>query len=1024
MKKLLITLSVFLTLLILLIAGLNLYFTDDRLRDMILPQVKNATGSDVQVEEMSVTFFRTFPRFGLEVEGVTVPDPQNNPVATIDNLVLSLELFPLFNDEISLSRLSIINPTLFYTVFNDSTSNIDFLLETTEEPEPDENGYSLSIPGFALTNASVFYTDETSQTNVSLEQLDADISLFFDDLIESQIDADLGSLNVTIDDTEYITDLSLSLDQTSTLDLDQERINFTEGIFSIRGLAFNLAGSVEKWSSDAPELSLQFSSASENFGELLQLAPPEFEEHITGLETRGSLALEGSIEGIYTEDTLPDFNITMDVADGFIQNPDLPEAIREIYFQLIINNQLATLNEFRAQAGENHLTASGTVNNPFDENATFSLDLDGDINLSTVDSFYPTGDFGIEELAGLLKADATATGRIDQPENAVFSGNFILSDGLLKYADVPNRIEQINASVSANENRVDIAESGFIAADNRFRLSGSVLRPLDEENRTVDVTADINFDLATIKDFYPIDEDTLRMSGSLISQIALRGVPNPDQIETLVQRGTIELTNGFLAHTSISNPLEDITFRAEADGPQLMVQEARFKTGENDLSMNGSVTNYLSETPNIDLVFDGNAVLSSIANYYSLEPWIQELTGNAMLNLNTKGPINDIMNIALNGAFEVNNVEASGDSLLLPVTNLSGRMEVTPQQMDLESFSMNLGNSDISLQGSLQNYLGFMEENPSSEARPEISGTYSSNLLQIDEMINWEEESDDPLPIELPNLTASVDASIDQLIIFGIPVTEISGNGRLTPTLISVDEAEATMFDGKATGRMDWNVPSPSQTNLVFNGRLDSLKAETFFRDTGFLGPKSTIHNYITGFFNSEIEYSTELTPLIEPDVTTTIAEGTFGMTKARLQGHPIQEKIADFLNTPELERLTLDEWTANVSIRDTVMTLENLSITSGNLGIQLDGTLHMISDRIDYKATLLLPEQFKRGIATVISSRAADALQLEDGRIAVPVRITGTTENPQIGPDTDTIDGIIRGYIRDGASNILNRLF
>lgn len=1024
MKKLLITLSVLLAILILLIAGLNLYFTDDRLRDMILPQVKEASGSDVQVENMSITFFKTFPRFGLELDGVTVPDQQNRPIATIDELVLSLELIPLFREEISLSQLSVSSPTVYYTVFADSTTNIDFLLETDEEPVADEAGYNISIPGFSLNNASIFYIDETSETQISLEQLNADISLFFGDLIETRFDADLGSLNASVGGTDYVTNLALSLNQTSELDLEQERINVTEGVFSIRGLALNFTGFASEWSSDAPDLSLQFSSASENFGELLRLAPPEFDEYLSGLETRGALALEGSIEGSISEETLPRFDFILNVADGYIQNPDLPEAIREINFQLEINNDLATLSQFRARAGENSVTASGTLNNPLEDDAEFSIELDGDINLATVGSFYPIGDLGIEQLAGLLRTNATATGRIDQPENAIFSGSFNLTEGVLKYADVPRPIEQINAQIQANQDRIEIAESGFTAADNRFRLSGSVLRPLDENNRSVDITADVNFDLATIKNFYPIDEDTLSMSGRLVSQVALRGKPDPDQIETLVQRGTVELTNGFLSHKSLTHPLEDVTFRAEASGRRLAIREARFINGENNLSMNGSVTDYLGDAPVVDLTFNGDAVLSSVANYYTLEPYIQELNGNAALNINSKGPVNDIMNIELNGSLEVSGVEAIGDSLFLPVTDLSGRMEVTPQQMNLERFSMMYGSSDISLNGSLRNYLGFMEENSTNQTRPSISGTYSSRFLNIDEMIDWEEESEEPLPIELPDLSASVDATINRLIIFGIPITEISGNGRITPTLISVEQAEATMFGGKAVGKMDWNVPAPLETNLTFNGRLDSLQAETFFRDTGFLGPKSTLHNYVTGSFSSQINYSTELTPLVEPDVTTTVAEGTFGMTKARMQGHPIQKKIAEFINAPELEQLTLDKWNANISIRDTVMTLKNFSITSGNLGIQLDGTLHMISDRINYKATLLLPERFKKGIASVISTRAADALQLEDGRLAVPVRITGTTENPQIRPDTDTIDGIIRDYIRDGAGNLINRLF
>ena len=989
-----------------------------------MPEIREATGSDIQAEKLSITFFRTFPRFGLEISNLNVPDPQGETLASVEDLVLSLELFPLFSNEISISDLSVNRPVIRYHVFADSTTNIDFLL-SDEQPADDENGYSISIPGFTLTDASLYYNDETTVTSATLEQLNADISLFFSDVIESHIEADLGSLSLSVDDQEYLTNLPLSLDQTSTLDLENERLEFSEGTFSIRGLALNFTGLLSDWSSNAPGISLRFESTSDNFGELLRLAPPQYDEYLSGLDTRGALLFEGTVDGEITEESLPRFDVIIGVTDGFLQNPDLPDAIENINFRILFNNDLATVEQFSAEAGVNRLTASGTIERPLDPDAVFSLELDGDVDLATVSSFYPLDETGIENLAGALQTDARANGRIDQPENTTFNGNFILSDGLLKFADVPNSIRQINARVTASESRIQIDESGFTAEDNRFMLSGIISNPLVEEDRRVDVTADINFDLNTIKNFYPIDEDTLKMDGKLIAQLSLSGRPDPDQIENLLQRGTIELTNGYLSHKSLTDPIENITFRAEARGNRLNISEAVFVNGENDLSLRGTVTNYLSDNPVIDLMVNGNAVASSIKNYYTLEPWVQELAGRAELAVNTAGSVNDIKNIALNGSLEVADIAASGDSLFLPVNELSGRINVTPDLMSLNNFFMKFGTSDISLEGEMRNYLGLLEVHSTTETMPSVTGTYRSHYLNIDEMIDWDEESDEePIPIELPELTAALNAGIDSLVIFGLPITEIMGEGRMTPDQILIENANAKMFDGTTVGKLEWNVPDPLQTSMLFEGRLDSLRAGSFFKDTGFLGPESTLHKYISGTFISEVTYRTQLSPALEPDISTTEADGTFGMSKARIEGHPIQKKISEFLKAPELEKLTLDEWNAAFSIRDTVMTLENLSITSGNLGIRLDGTLHMLNDKINYKATLLLPERFKKGIASVISNRAADAMQLEDGRLAVPIRITGTTANPQIRPDTETIDNIIQDYLRDGAGRILNRLF
>jgi len=1021
MKTFLKIIGVLAVVMVALVIFLNLYFTDERLRTIILPQVQETTGSEVEIDQLSITFFRSFPRFGLDLEGLRIPDPNGDPVASFEAILLTVELFPLLRNEINIKRLTLTKPEIFYTVYPDSSSNIDFLMEE-DESEPSE--INLNIPRIIVTNGSVFYNDLTTLTHVRMTGLDTELSLFYSDVIETKMDATLASLTLDMDGVNYIKELPLRLNQTSILDLENERLMISEGIFSIRGLSLDLLGSISSWSGGEPHFSLQFQSSSDNFGELLNLAPPSFDEQLSNMITRGTLQLEGSVEGIYSENLYPRIDLTIAVADGYIQNPDLPDAIEDIHFEILFNNDLASIQNLRARAGINSITGSGEVVNPLEDNATFSLDINGDMNLNTVGNFYTIGDLGIDELAGLLNFTATAAGQLSVPEDARFSGSFNLTDGRLKYADVPKPIENINFRLSANQDQVRITESGFTAADNRFTLTGSILRPLDENTRTVDLRSGVHFDLATIKEFYPIDEDTLAMRGLLIADIVLRGKPDPDQIESLLQQSTFDLSNGYFYHSIVSQPLEDIRFVAQASGRRLAISEGRFKTGENQLAMRGSIENYLSDNPIVDLTFDGTAMLSSISTYYTLDPWIQELTGRAVMNLNTKGPINDIQRLALNGALEVFEVTALGDSIPLPVTNLSGKMNVTPNNMTLERFSMNYGASDINLQGTLRNYMSFLDENSSGSSIPAMSGRYNSRLLNMDEMIDWEDESDDPFPINLPNLTADVDSRIDRMVILGLSIVDLSGRTLMTPTKIEINDARATLFDGTATGRMDWNVPDPLQTSILFNGKLTGLTAETFFRDTGFLGENSTIHQYINGEFNAELRYFTQLAPSLSPDITTAESEGSFGMNKTRLRGHPIQVQIAQYLKISELESLVMDEWTANYTIQNSVMTLRDFKLTSGNLGFELNGTLHMVTDQIDYNVTVFLPERFKRGISTVISGRAADALQLEDGRIAVPLRITGTTASPQVRPNTDVIERVIQDRIRDGAGDVLRRLF
>lgn len=1013
---------------VVILIGIKIYFTDARLKALILPEVRATVGTEVQVEKMSVTFFKTFPNVGVELSHFVLPDPEGQLVASLEKLLVGVELMPLMRDEISISRLVLNRPEVHYTIAENGSSNIDFLLALAGEPDEaasDESSYAVNIPKFSIKSAHLFYVDEASKISAELKELDADISLNYSALIETKVDARLGSLTLVMDGVNYVDNLALSLNQSSVLDLEREELSLTEGVFSIRGLAMNVAGSVSAWSSDAMQLDLSFSSSSDNFGELLRLAPPEFDEYLAGLESRGALQLEGDVSGAVGGDVLPKINFTLKVQDGYLKNQELPEAIEHIQIEFTANNELAVLQRFNARAGNNVIEASGEIKHPLEENATFTLNFDGNVNLATISGFYPIHEMGIQKLSGDLAAHVSANGSVSALENAAFNGRFILRQGLLQYADVPEAIQQINANINATQQRVTIENTEFTAATNRFSMAGNITNPLDSDNMQVDINAKLNFDLASIPKFYPIDEDTLQLRGTFSAHVNLKGKMDADHPEKLLQNSTFTLSNGYVKHKSLANALEAITLDAQANASRLNIKTAQFRTGQNALAMNGSVTDYLSEHPQFDVTLKGDAVLSDILNYYPLEPWVQQLSGTANLNLKASGPAGDPLKVQLNGALELSEVSAAGDSLPLPVSNLGGTLALTPNTASLQNFAMQLGSSDINLDGEMHNYLGMMEENPAANRRPSISGTYHSSVLNLDEMIDWDAESSDkPIFIELPNMDAAVTASISKLIILGLNITDISGSAKMNPDAIRLENATASLFEGTAQGNLIWEVPRPDRTKMTFNGTLENLTAEAFFRDTGFLGEKSTIHNYVSGALSANLQYATSLDATLAPDISTTTAKGNFGMTRARLAHHPIQEKIADLLKIPELSTVALDSWNAVFSIADEVLTFSDFNLTSEGIGLELDGTMNLSSDAINFKTTLILPERFKRGISSVLPNRAADALQREDGTIAVPLVITGTMANPAVRQDNAIIERIIQDYLKDQGGRLLNRIF
>lgn len=916
MKRLIQILGILIGLFLLVLVGLNLYLTDDRLRSWVLPPIQETLDREVQLDRISYTFFRTFPRFGLVLEGFELPSTvDEDPVARFESLTVAVKLFPLLNNRVEVTELELTRPEATYRVYADSTTNIDSLIpeSTGEEPAPapeEASAFQIEIPRIGITDAVLHYDDVTSGMRARLDGLTTDLGLSYGEEIETRMNLELESLSAWSGDDVLVENLSLRLDQRSRVHLQNQLFQLDESQLSIRNFSLQLNGEFRNWGEETPEIDMSIRSASDQVGEILGLLPPSMQESLQGVRSEGALSLEGWVRGTLVEGEIPPFDLTATIENGSLQHPDLDAPLEDIQLDMRATPEQVTISEFRARALENRIEAQAVIDDPLAEDAPFTFSLESEADLGTVHRFYPLTDNGIDRLEGRLSLQASGDGRINAPDEVNFDTRFTLQGGALQLTDVVDPIEEIEADIEADQTQVQLHNLSLRLSGNRLQIGGTVRNPLAEE-------------------------------------------------------------------------------------------------------------------PSMDLEISGVGVLSELNRYVSMEPWINELEGTARMDIRLRGPMQDPTGIALNGSMGLSNVAMRGDSLALPVTGMNGELQATPEQLRLTEFRMNYGGSDFSIQGTVDRYMGLLDEHENTTTMPAIAGSYQSRRLDMDEMIDWEAESEEEeILIELPSLTAAVDARIDSLIIFETEITEIEGRGHLNPTQIRVDGATAQLLGGSARGDLQWNVPRPDRTEIRFAGGLEELQADAFFREFPMFGENSRFEQYVTGAFSTDVTYVSELDSYVQPDITTTSADGSFGMTKARIEGHPMQERLATWLSAGEFRSMALDEWTAQFAIEDTVLTLENFSLTSGNIGIELNGTQHLTSDRINFQADLFLPSRFRSGLATVLSARVVDALQREDGIIVVPLSITGTMENPTFSPRQSVIENLLRDTVRDQGEQLLRGLF
>ncbi len=1017
---------------VLLIAGLNLYLTDERLKNLVLPQLNEMTNREIQVDNIGFTLFRTFPTFNLVINEVVVPDIDREaedgtfPVlASLDRFTISVQLFPLLSGNLKVNAIELDDFAFNYFVFEDGNTNLDSLLSPAEdETEAAASDSEIDIQKITIRNAALSYINQSVATEFTLSGLDAEVIVRLTNVLETDLDATVRSLQFISEGSTMVDNLAFNLSQTSVLDMENEHFEILSGVLGFRGLDLDLKGSIRDFTQPDMFVDLEINSATDDFASLLQLLPDEFKEDLEGVQTGGGVVVNATLNGVFSEETIPDFNALISVTDAFVQYPGVDEPIQDIQIQINASNEIVNIERINAIAAGNNFTLGGVINNPLEDNADFNLNLDFNLDLATVERFYPLD--GVL-LSGKMTAKANLVGVVTDAENANFNADLNLVDGFIKLPDLEEPVRNMNVALNATQNRIQISSFAAEAAENKLALSGTITDPLDDDRTSFNLTIDMFMDLATLPKFYPIDTDTLDARGVMEFQGTARGrVADP---ENLNANGKFTLRDGSLRYHELPKPIDRVEIDADINGNRITINTSGAKVGSNEFSLRGNVTDFITDNPSVDITVSGDFLLDEFNEFIDFEPYINTISGRANSNLRVSGPVMDFESLRFRGGLTVTDFSASDDSLPAPITELNGSLQFNNNDVDLERFSMKMGESDFDFAGTLRNYMRLVEENPSGLA--ELNATFRSDVLNIDELYQYEPLPEDfepePFPIELPNLRMNLDAEIGRLVFFEVPVTNIKGRVTGTNNYIAVDNTSAELFGGKAEGRFRWDVPQPDRTKITFVGTMTDVEFSNILSDLNPAGLRDA-HEYMSGRFTGSINYVTEMDEYLDPIVETTVATGDFGVRRARVQNHPTQLQASELLNSPSLSDLSLDNWVSKFSISDGIMTLKDMDLTSTGLGIRINGTQNLIDDRINYSIRAVLPGTFAQPLEPVITREGVRALQGEDGRITVPLQVRGTTSSPRPGLDQDAIQERITQYLReqgeDQVRNLLRNIF
>ena len=387
-------------LLLVLAVVLWVLFTPARLTPIVRDVASHYVKCEHEIGKVELTFFSTFPHFGLAVDSVllvnAVDGAANDTLLAAPKLVAAVDVVGLMQKKLHVSELLLLD--IQANIFVDSlgVSNLDVFNLPSDTTAEDTSAFSLPFQEIRVDELCV---SAKSLHVLSLrDSIDATISgMAFHMQVESWSDMymqlTLAAVDATLKDVQYANQLRVSADIPATVDVDAMRVAFRQARVGVN--QFEVA--IDGWAQagETIDMDIKLGLQEWKISDVLALVPPCFLSSLDGISADGVLSLDVQAQGVYSDTLLPVVDAHVVLKDGMGKYAELPYTIEPLNLDadlhLDMQNKAQSevkINNFFAHTRASSIQGKGIVKDPLGK-LWVDVKTEMDVKIADVEDFLP-----------------------------------------------------------------------------------------------------------------------------------------------------------------------------------------------------------------------------------------------------------------------------------------------------------------------------------------------------------------------------------------------------------------------------------------------------------------------------------------------------------------------------------------------------------------------------------------------------------------------------------------------------------
>jgi hypothetical protein len=405
-----------LLLLVVISAIIIPYFFKDQIKAKIESVINEKVDAKVTFADADLSLFKNFPNASVRIDKLSIINKapfEGDTLVAFEELNLKMSIKELFKDDnepINIDGIFSKNG-LINIIFNkDGIGNYDIALKNKDKEEGKSKPFSLKIKEYSVENFKFKYYDEKSKIRMILDSINhegtGDFALSNLDLVTKTT----AKVSLDMDKVNYMNNVLVSLDAVLGIDLNQSKYTFKENKAKINELPLEFDGFIQLVDA-GQDYDLKFKTPTSSFKNFLGILPAKYSSNLKEVKTNGDFTVLGFAKGLYSETSIPKFDVEIASNNASFQYPNLPKSVRNIIIDTKIINETGVMNDtyvnldkLSFQIDQDVFNAKANIKN-ISENALIDATLKGTINLGNLSKAYP---IKLDKpLTGILKADIT-----------------------------------------------------------------------------------------------------------------------------------------------------------------------------------------------------------------------------------------------------------------------------------------------------------------------------------------------------------------------------------------------------------------------------------------------------------------------------------------------------------------------------------------------------------------------------------------------------------------------------------------